>query len=241
MNCYNCGIELTNKTNHKEHVPAKNIFATYPPEYKLELLTVPACFTCNNKFSKIDQEIRDAIGVLNNNNELQKEMSLKAAKSILRSSNWINRVISIDGGQKLEVSFNYNDLKKLHIKNFKGLFYKKYGFPISDKDNKCDPPRYEIEIIAEGDESNERLQSISKLLYNYANEGIEWNTIGHEDVFQYKMKAMILGENGVIYDAPDIKEALGFVCIMHYHKTIKPLIIACESELINNIAHRTGN
>jgi hypothetical protein len=224
MNCYNCGIELTAETNHAEHVPAKNLFSTYPDEFKKELLTVPSCFDCNNDFSKIDQEIRDAIGIMNENNDLQSEMTRKAVKSIMRRSNWINRVVSVDDGRAFEVSFSYDDFEKLHIKNFKGLFYAKYGFPI--------PNDYEIKIIAEGDEDNDKLQSIAKFLYGYTDEGIEWNTIGHEDVFQYKIKAMIPDKNGMIYDNVDIKNAVGFVCTMHYHNAIKPLIIASKTNFI---------
>jgi hypothetical protein len=225
MNCYNCGIELTAATNHVEHIPAKNIFATYPPKYKQQLVTVPACFDCNNDFSKIDQEIRDAIGIMNDKNDLQNEMTRKSVKSIMRKSNWVNRVVSTDDGKAFEVSFSYDDFKKLHIKNFKGLFYHKYGFPL--------PKEYQVEIIAEGDEEHEKLQNIAKFLYGYTDEGIKWNSIGHEDVFEYKIKSMIADKNGMIYDDENIEHAIGFVCIMHYHHSIKPLIIASRTDFIN--------
>ena len=45
----------------------------------------------------------------------------------MRNSNWKKRV-DINGNEIIEniaVSFNYNSLKKLHIKNFKGI---KHGF-----------------------------------------------------------------------------------------------------------------
>mgnify|MGYP007082276451 FL=1 len=38
MNCYNCNKPLSKKENHEEHIPAKNLFKTYPAKYKKNLL-----------------------------------------------------------------------------------------------------------------------------------------------------------------------------------------------------------
>tara|TARA_R110002073_G_C9489403_1_gene580700 strand:+ start:4945 stop:5631 length:687 start_codon:yes stop_codon:yes gene_type:complete len=226
MNCYNCGIELTNETNHVEHIPAKNLFKTYPDEYKKNLLTIPACYDCNiGLYSKIDHEIRDAIGVLNEKDDLKNEMTAKAVRSIMRKSNWKERVFSIEDGKSLEVSFSYNDIEKLHIKNFKGLFYAKYGVPISDE--------YQIRIIAEGDEENEKLQRVNNYFREFIDFEMDWSFIGHPEVFQYKVKAMIPGENDMFYDGDNLEEAVGFVCTMEYHGALKPLVIAQTTEFIN--------
>ncbi|GAA5020531.1 hypothetical protein GCM10011506_04640 [Marivirga lumbricoides] len=226
MNCYNCGIELTDETNHVEHIPAKNLFKTYPPEYKKELLTVPACYDCNiGLYSKIDQEIRDAIGILNENDDLKEEMTAKAVRSIMRKSNWKERVFSIEGGKSFEISFSYNDIEKLHIKNFKGLFYSKYGKSISEE--------YQIRTIAEGDEENEKLQKVKGYFREYIDYETDWSNIGHPTVFQYKIKAMIPGENDMFYDGENIEDAIGFVCTMEYHGLLKPLVIAQSNEIIN--------
>jgi len=226
MNCYNCGIELTDETNHVEHIPAKNLYRTYPPEYKENLLTVPACYDCNiGLYSKIDQEIRDAVGIQNENDDLQQEMTEKAVRSIMRKSNWKERVFSIDNGKSLEVSFSYNDIEKLHIKNFKGLFYEKYGLPISDE--------HEIKIIAEGDEENEKLQRVDSYFREYINDEMDWTSIGHPSVFKYKIKAMIPGENDLFYDGDNLEDAIGFVCTMEYHGILKPLVIAKKTSFID--------
>ncbi len=84
MICYNCGIELTNENKTAEHIPAKNLYAGQPAEVKQNLLTVPACFDCNNKFSNIDSEIRDIIGISNDSLTENQVISEKAAKSLLR-------------------------------------------------------------------------------------------------------------------------------------------------------------
>ncbi|QYJ67137.1 hypothetical protein [Flavobacterium litorale] len=217
MNCYNCGIELSYETNHVEHIPAKNLFNTYPEEYKQNLLTVPACYTCNVElFSKIDQEIRDVIGVLNNSEELKKELTAKAAKSIMRKSNWKDRLFLCENGKSIQVSFSYNDIKSLHIKNFKGLFYGKYGKPLSEK--------YKIVVIAEGDEEDEKAQEINKSMRRFLNLKTEWDFIGHPKVFRYKMIAC--DNDKMLYDIKNIDDAVGFVCIMNYHNAIHPLVMA---------------
>jgi len=221
LRCYNCGIQLTKDTKTREHIPAQNTFVGYSPEYKKNRITVPACHTCNNEYSKIDQEIRDAIGVINEDNEKQKEITRKAAKSITRNRNWTDR-INFRNGQVASVSFSYNKFKKLHIKNFKGLFYHKYGFPI--------PENYEIAIIAEGDEGDKKLMGIAQNWYNYVAEGDNWNASGHKDIFQFKIKYMTCDENDTIIDGGDIKDAIAFVGVLVYHKTLCPVIFAAKED-----------
>lgn len=234
MNCYNCGIGLDDVTNHVEHIPAKNLFATHPDEYKQNLLTVPACYKCNVElYSKIDQEIRDAVGILNDSDELKIELTKKAIRSIMRKNNWKDRFFLLDNGNSFEVSFSYNDIISLHIKNFKGLFYAKYNKPISNE--------YGISVIAEGDENNTQAQTINTFFRDFLNYDSNWNTIGHSKVFKYKIKAIIKGENDVFYDGENIDKAIGFVCIMEYHETIRPLVYALSKEFMKNITlHNSG-
>lgn len=44
---------------------------------------------------------------------------------------------------------------------------------------------------------------------------------------------MIADKNGMIYDDVNIEYTIGFVCIMHYLHTIKPLIIASRTDFID--------
>lgn len=73
--CYNCGNEFPEENITREHIPAQNLFVGYGNEYKVNRLVVPACFDCNNQYSQIDQEIRDAIGIMNNHNDDQIELT----------------------------------------------------------------------------------------------------------------------------------------------------------------------
>jgi hypothetical protein len=78
MKCCDCGIHLNKTEKTAEHIPAKNLYSTYPEEYKQNLLTVPACKSLNNRYSKIDQVIRDAIGIMNENDANQLSLTKKA-------------------------------------------------------------------------------------------------------------------------------------------------------------------
>jgi hypothetical protein len=49
--CYWCGQQATNK----EHVPPDNLF---PPNHKVNLITVGSCIEHNNKFSELDEKFR---------------------------------------------------------------------------------------------------------------------------------------------------------------------------------------
>ncbi len=220
MQCYNCGKNLTEDTNHKEHIPAKNLFRELEPQFKIDLLKVPACYTCNVElYSKKDHVIRDVIGIINEDEDLKKITS-KATRSITRNINWKDRIFSDDYGKSLDVSFSYEDIKSCHIKNFKGLFYSAYGLPIPDK--------YEITIIAEGDEGNHNAQIVNNNYREFLNYDKEWQHIGHPKIFKYKMKAMIQDEDDadMFFDGKNIENAIGFVCSMEYANRLKPLVLA---------------
>lgn len=225
MKCYDCGILLNEMNKTAEHIPAKNLFSTYPEEFKQNLLTVPACESCNNRFSKIDQEIRDAIGITNENDERKLLLTKKAISSIFRNENWRERITGLNDQNKFSVLFNYCDLEKLHIKNFKGLFYNKYGAPIGDD--------FMIKVIAEGDENDYELQRIKNEFSNYAHLDTSWKIIGHDSIFKYKLKAMIPDQLGKYSDLGEVEKANGFICLMEYHKILKPLVLVTRKSILN--------
>lgn len=231
--CYNCSIELTKENRTKEHIPAQNTFIGYPPEYKLNRLTVPACFDCNNQYSKFDAEIRDAIGIMNENDPKQAELTRKAVESIMRDKNWPQRVEIING--KVEsVTFSYDTFKQLHIKNFKGLFYDKYGIPLPDE--------FQIEIIAEGDFEDVKLDNIAQLFAGYLAEGGDFKVSGHPDIFQYKLKTLTpMYDGDQINDSPTLENALGVVGILIYHKNIEAVIIAAKKDYLESIKSKSDN
>ena len=55
----------------------------------------------------------------------------KALRSITRNTKEI-RIIAYPANRKVLVSFKNDEVNKANIKNFKGLFYWKYGVPLRD-------------------------------------------------------------------------------------------------------------
>ncbi|WP_294268863.1 hypothetical protein [uncultured Chryseobacterium sp.] len=230
MKCYNCGCELTTENRTREHIPAKNLFNGYSEEYKTNRIVVPACFICNNQYSQIDQEIRDVIGIINHDNEQQKEVTRQAVKSIMRKSNWVER---IEFGQtvnkNISVTFNYSHLRELHLKNFKGIFYHEYKFNL--------PKNFELEIIAEGDEEFAKLVAIKNMIQKYL-ETKNWNVSGHADVFKYKLAMLDFSQPSESFDfseTTDIQKCNLIIGELIYHDVINPIIFAADKTYLNSI------
>jgi hypothetical protein len=231
MKCYNCGTELNSENKTREHIPAKNLFNGYSDEYKKNRIVVPACFDCNNKYSLIDQEIRDVIGILNDNNEQQKEMTRQGVKSIMRRSNWKER-ISFEGKtiQNIAVKFSYDNLKELHYKNFKGVFFNEFQIPF--------PSNFELQIIAEGDEAYQNLENIKNIFKNYL-IAKDWKISGHEDVFKYKIIMLDLQNPSESFDfseTNDIEKCQLIIGEFYYHNTINPFLFAADSKYLDSIS-----
>lgn len=78
--CAICGENVATTT---DHIPPKNLFVKPRPA----LITVPACFDCNNKASGLDEELMIYISLqLGHEHERTKKLwKSKALKSILRN------------------------------------------------------------------------------------------------------------------------------------------------------------
>lgn len=223
--CYNCGDPIDEDDKTKEHVPAKNLYQGFGEEYKINLITVPACSKCNNIYSKIDQELRDALAVINDDVEAKKELTSKGVRSILRRSNWKDRTHFNHEGKVIAVNFNYEELQQLHIKNFKALFFLKYAFPV--------PEDFEIAIIADGD--TEKIESAG-ILYNYLFKEKEFKHSGHPEIFKYILKDITLGNNEdeELYESEDFDQLIAIAAILIYHNEICAIVLAGKEEFIES-------
>ncbi len=215
--CYNCGTPLTKENATVEHVPAKTLYNGLEPEFKVNRITVPACFECNQMYSKIDQELRDALAVISNNDpEEKKELIGKGIRSILRRSNWKDRFHFNNNGNIVAVDFSYDELRKLHIKNFKALFYRKYGFPV--------PSDFEIQIIADGDEN--KLQT-AQIIYGYLQVGKDYEFSGHPDIFKFILKDMTPDiPVDRVYESGDFEKLVGVAGLLIYHDDMGAIVVA---------------
>ena len=49
--CYNCFKPIKEGEKTREHIPAKTLFEGYDDKYKVNRITVPACYECNQGYS----------------------------------------------------------------------------------------------------------------------------------------------------------------------------------------------
>jgi hypothetical protein len=215
MNCYNCGTALTGQTNHREHIPAKNLFDGFPDSHKQNRVVVSACYTCNQFFSPIDEEFRNLIGIVTRNPNAIK-LTEKTTRSMSRLQSKIARVIySVSNRMPFAVQFNMNDIAKYHLKNFKGLFYHKYGRRISED---------QYRIMAHFDKTFESERS--QRLINYLTQNFNFQCSGHEDVFRYILQPFRQGHQGNGEDITPIEDERFYMAIMSYTKSHAALIMA---------------
>lgn len=227
MNCYNCGKYISWKEKTKEHIPAKSLFSGYSEEYKINRITVSACNKCNNEYSKIDNELRDAIGVTNENlnDESARELSRKSVKSILARKNANRRLFFNKENNVSAVKFNYSKFRRIVIKDFKGIFHFEFGFPISNE--------WKIELISEFEQNKNIKQAIPDI-FQFLASGIDWSISGHKDIFKYKFKLMFPRKDGIVEETDDLTISNNMACVQFYHGIFGFIVIATRRKWLNS-------
>jgi len=218
--CYNCGIDIIDDKISREHIPAKNIFRDIDNRdnkaYKNNLI-VPACFPCNQKYSKIDQELRDVLGVISN--DLTKEkVTEKAFRSIMRRKDWNTRVTKESKNSRGIVNFSREDLEKTIEKNTKGIFYHEFKTPM--------PKDFSGNVFLYEELNDELFKNVINSLKHANIEGIS----GNANIFKYKLR--ILDEFGK--DVKDYnnntQKMKSIVSTQTYYNNFQTLFIATKKE-----------
>lgn len=222
--CYDCGCELNSSNRTKEHVPAQNLYDGFGDEFKNQRITVPACSTCNGKYSKIDHEIRDLVAVKSDNTDELKELTSKGVRSIFRKKSWKERVHTDLNGSAKSVSFDYNQLCELHVKNFKALFYRKYGFPL--------PKEYKISIGTEGDELDSKKLEAIQSMHDYIRTDKEWEVFGNAEIFKYILKDITFEEGKGYYESGDFEKLIAVGGVLVYHDQVVAVVIAGKKDFL---------
>lgn len=187
--CVYCG-KIANLTH--DHIPPKNLFAKPLPS---NLITVPCCYTCNNKASKDDEYFRFVLTMREDvfehpdatknwdviQRSLKRPKSKKFRESFLSTVQEVNSITKsgIYIGRKATYDVDFYILNNVVNRITKGLFYEKIGDSL-DQD-------YEAVSFA--------FDSLTNIDYNISVKLIKniiiplWNvapkTIG-SDVFSYK-------------------------------------------------------
>jgi hypothetical protein len=223
--CYNCLKKLDKKDVTREHIPAKNLFVGYDERYKVNRITVPACYTCNNQYSPTDKEFRNMIGIIAKRKENHK-ITEKAVKSITESFN-SDRLIKNPFGEISGIKFDQTPIEDFHKKNFKGLYYFQFGKPLSDE--------YELFVnIDEADYSDFTLGVLG-----YLKDMFNWKHSGHSDILSYCVQPFRLGITNDAKEDLALLENEDFVvgCIK-YNQEHAALVIAVRKSYLDEIKRK---
>lgn len=240
MNCYNCGKKVSNDSriekettgnevlkNIPEHVPAKCFYVGVQDSFKQNLITVPACYTCNNGFSGFDDELRNILGIANDSMTEGEELTAKSVRAVLKKSNWTDKIRTDADGKVFAVSFNRQHVYNIYEKNFKALFYHEY---------KTTSENFNPAILFDGFGMNPNvikafkndlhaLQQHVGFLHNLLVQNATPKVSGHRDIFEYAMLP-VTGRNGYMKPETDVTNASAILMMQIYHQTIRPIIIA---------------
>jgi hypothetical protein len=215
-------VILTADNKTSEHIPAKNLYAGQPSEYKENLLTVPACFDCNHKFSTIDSEIRDMIGISNDSLTENQIISETAVRGMFRQKAY-DRFNFNQHGQVESVTFKLKNALDIHTKNFKGVFLKEYGELV--------PEEYTIHIIADGCENSE--MTLGFIFYDLLRQpNPEWKFSGHPNIFKYLLSGYSFNTENIIFKDEENKKPMIFAALLVYYELIGAFIFCANSAIM---------
>lgn len=230
MNCYNCGAKLSSDSkidkidsnndvlrNHGEHVPAKCLFNDANDEQKMNRIKVPACFSCNNGFSGIDDELRNILGVTNM--EVASETTNKTIRVFERKNNYSEQFVLNELGNLEAVKFSLDPVNKSCEKNFKALMYHEYGVLAYN---------FEILVDIRGDRINNNVEMPNiqfNLLYHFLIQNGDWKCSGHRDIFEYLILPTSIDENKNLVKENNISNASQYIMLQVYHQKMTALLI----------------
>ncbi|MFM1998477.1 MAG: hypothetical protein RL204_424 [Bacteroidota bacterium] len=224
--CFKCGKCLTNETITREHIPAKAFYTGLPEEYKVNLLTIPACLECNQAHAKIDETMRDAIGIMNDKNQDHEEITRKAVKSILRKSKFTNLFFD-ENGKVVAVNFELNNFLDSALKTHLGIFFAKYGVPI--------PENFDTRIVFEGKPFQDLHVYESEVVQKYG-----WEVIGHADVFRYQIQDINAAEDGSVFSKGDFRNSIMVLSVMVFYNQFKFYGVTVDTDFKRNLESAAG-
>lgn len=233
--CVYCGIPLLKKSAAKkiekqtkkypdngvtsDHVPQKCLFDGYQTTYKNNRFTVPACNKCNFEFSQVEQELRNLIGIANENDDLQMAITESSVKSILGQKNGEKRLIKDNQGKVIGVEFDLDKLLVSHLKNFKGVFYKTY--------KKRLPDTFKVHVLDRKLKNN-----FEDLAIDFLDRNCKWNVSGHKDIFKFKIALISAEKSGTIVESENIGDSIAVLCHMVYHNKLDIFVVAYREKLV---------
>lgn len=224
--CYNCGMIVPNEYKTVEHIPMQGLYKGFPGyENRHTVIKVCGCMTCNRKYSFIESRLRDLvaiIGSLKSRNDLS-EIVKASAKSIQYNKELRGWFLKCND-DKILLNFDYHDFDDIHIKNFKGIIYKEFDFPLLDDEYKF---RVGSDCGIENREDNQ-VNSLLDILRSFSLRQTDWNESGNPDIFKYRL--------GYDFDLkgkrPERIQDIDIIhCMMIYHNLIFAHVIAYRNDI----------
>lgn len=219
--CYNCGCDFTSENiSTREHIPMKCLYKGITKTRKH--ITVPACRYCNENYSHIDHKMRNLIAVLGLVKQKQELRNLIEAsgRSYLRDEEFRSWFLK-NKDDSLSINFSTEDFNILHIKNFKGLFYYEFGYPISDK--------FQCFCLSDNGIIDEQKSNVNKIINVSRQRSIRyenWEYSGDLNVFKYRIS--------LNYDYLSPKTLIDddiIFCDMIYHDLVYAIVVACNNQV----------
>lgn len=223
--CYDCGIpfsSLKKEERTKEHIPAQTFFNGYPLEYKDQRKTVPACYKCNQKYAVIDDQLRDLIGVINEDDPQKVEITKKAVRKIFDNKKDLSNRISFEE-KSIWFSFDMNLIDQLHKKNFKGIYTNITKQPLLNS--------YSIDVYSIG--QDQKKLDLGEVFISELKAIGNWDKSGNEKVFKFKMCSLNIENTEFIeFDSKTLNyEPDVLVCAMEYNLAVVALVVAMKPNM----------
>lgn len=222
--CYNCFKPIKEGEKTREHIPAKTLFEGYDDKYKVNRITVPACYECNQGYSPTDKDFRNLIGVIAKRKE-NNQITDKAITSIIKDK---NSSLTIDSlGKVTGIILGQDTIENFHKKNFKGLFYHQYGKPLSD----------EYELFVNIDEND--YSEMTLAILGYLKELFIWKHSGHEDILSYCLQPFRLKISNPNKENLKLSENENIIVgYMKYNQEHATLVIAVRKSYLETIKEK---
>ena len=216
--CYNCGNDFAKEELTKEHIPPRCFSDVYPVEFKNNRVTVLCCDTCNNEYSKIDNELRDMIAILKDGRDGNTEFLKKGIKSVINRKELGKGYVFDENVRQYKISFDYEPLEKLFDKCHKGMFYEKFGFPIDE----MFVSQASQKMI--NDKHNTEKNAIFESFHKQRPDSFIIS--GHQDIFRASILAYKRGQNNTFEITDELEDCFALSSYMVFHDQIDCLVMS---------------
>jgi Leucine-rich repeat (LRR) protein len=172
--CFLCHQPIGRKDENEtvEHIPMRGLFDGYGDEFKINRITVPSCFKCNNETSSIDEDFRNFIASIGETPILA-PMADKTIRSVLDYRKMFDRIYTDPVTGKTGLLTDPNIVVEYQKKVFRGLFCHQYKIPL--------PKEYIIKVDIDAAGNNH----LSIPFIKYYDRNFAYKHSGSPYVFRY--------------------------------------------------------